>query len=106
MMALSRSARLFNTPQRMRSRVVRPKKRSTMLSQEAEIGVTYRLTRGWAARHHLTRGRSRAACRAQGTTCSISAKNLSHRVCFFLPAYSAREKLPGRCIVVPRTGGL
>src|ERR1700716_2834412 len=39
-------------------------------------------------------GRSRSTRRAQGTTCSISAKNLSRRVCFFLPAYSACEKLP------------
>ena len=41
----------------------------------------------------VERGR-RSTSRDHGTTCSISAKNLSRRVCFFLPAYSACEKLP------------
>ena len=43
-----------------------------------------------------------APAKAGGTTCSISAKNRSRRVCFFLPAYSACEKLPWRCIFPPR----
>src|ERR1700676_450418 len=46
-------------------------------------------------------GCRRSTSRAHGTTCSISAKNLSRRVRFFLPAYSACEKLPCRCIVPP-----
>src|SRR3954467_13427912 len=31
----------------------------------------------------------------------MSARNLSRRVCFFLPAYSASAKLPCRCIDPP-----
>ena len=38
-MAASSSCTLLNTPQRMRSSVIRPKKRSTWLIQEAEVGV-------------------------------------------------------------------
>jgi hypothetical protein len=39
-------------------------------------------------------GARRATSRGHGTTCSISARNLSRRVCFFLLAYSTYEKLP------------
>ncbi len=48
-------------------------------------------------------GRSRSTSRAHGTTASISAKNLSRRVCLFLPAYSACKKLPCRSIGPPPT---
>src|SRR6185437_1963291 len=53
MMAVSSWATLVNTPQRMRSSVIRPKKRSTMLSQEAEVGVKCRLKRGCALSQRL-----------------------------------------------------
>src|SRR3954454_12509295 len=43
-------------------------------------------------------GARRATNRDQGTACSISARNLSRRVCFFLPTYSTCEKLPCRCL--------
>ena len=38
-MAASRSETLVKAPRRMRSCVISPKKRSTWLSQEAEVGV-------------------------------------------------------------------
>ena len=38
-MACSNSATLLKTPRRMRFRVISAKKRSTMLSQEADVGV-------------------------------------------------------------------
>ena len=38
-MAASSCVTLLNTPQRMRSAVIRPKQRSTWLSQDAEVGV-------------------------------------------------------------------
>src|ERR1700676_2380249 len=46
-------------------------------------------------------GCRRSTSRAHGTTCSLSAKNLSPGVRLFLPAYSACEQLPCRCIVPP-----
>src|SRR5829696_7663373 len=42
-----------------------------------------------------------APAKTGGTTCSISARNLSRRVCFFLLAYSACEKLPCCCMACP-----
>ena len=42
MMALLRSATLVKTPRRMRLRVISAKNRSTMLSQDAEVGVKCR----------------------------------------------------------------
>ena len=40
-MAVSSSATLLNTPRRMRSAVMRPKKRSTWLSHDADVGVKW-----------------------------------------------------------------
>src|SRR6478672_437969 len=55
--------------------------------RSSPIGVRPRTPFGYS-------GRSPSTSRAHGTTCSISARNLSRRVCFFLLAYSACEKLP------------
>ena len=46
MMAFSRSGTLVKAPRRMRGWVISPKKRSTWLSQEAEVGVKGRWKRG------------------------------------------------------------
>src|SRR3954449_9194003 len=46
-------------------------------------------------------GARRATNQHPGTTASISARNLSRRVCFFLAPYSASAKLPCRCINWP-----
>ena len=43
MIALLSSATLLKVPRRMRSRVISAKKRSTMLSQDAEVGVKCRV---------------------------------------------------------------
>jgi hypothetical protein len=45
-MAVWSSATLLKTPQRMRSSVISPKKRSIWLSQEAEVGVKCMWNRG------------------------------------------------------------
>ena len=46
MMALLSSATLLNALRRMRLRVISAKKRSTILSQDAEVGVKWRWKRG------------------------------------------------------------
>ena len=46
-MAACRSAIERNTPRRMRCRVILEKKFSTALSQEAEVGVKWKVQRGW-----------------------------------------------------------
>src|SRR5262250_2943672 len=48
MMALLSSATLLKAPRRMRFRVISAKKRSTMLSQDAEVGVKCKWKRGCA----------------------------------------------------------
>ena len=55
-MATSRSATLLKTPRRMRLSVISPKKRSTRLSQDAEVGVKCRWKRGCAASQLLHLG--------------------------------------------------
>ena len=55
MMALLSSATLLKAPRRMRFRVISAKKRSTMLSQEAEVGVKCRWKRGCALSQRFTR---------------------------------------------------
>src|SRR5271166_4776269 len=45
MMAAFSSGTLLNTPRRMRLRVISAKKRSTILSQEADVGVKWRWKR-------------------------------------------------------------
>ena len=56
MMALLSSATLLKAPQRMRFRVMSAKNRSTMLIQEAEVGVKCKWKRGWALSHRFTPG--------------------------------------------------
>ena len=51
---VSRSATLVKTPRRMRSVVIRPKKRSTRLIQDAEVGVKWSWKRGCAASQSRT----------------------------------------------------
>jgi hypothetical protein len=46
-MAACRSAIERKTPRRMRWRVIFEKKFSTALSQEAEVGVKWKVQRGW-----------------------------------------------------------
>ena len=46
-MAACRSAIERKTPRRMRCRVIFEKKVSTALSQEAEVGVKWKVQRGW-----------------------------------------------------------
>ena len=48
-MAACRSAIERKTPRRMRCRVILEKKFSTALSQEAEVGVKWKVQRGWRA---------------------------------------------------------
>jgi hypothetical protein len=55
-MALLSSATLLNAPHRMRFRVISAKKRSTMLSQNAEVGVKWRWKRGCALSQRFTAG--------------------------------------------------
>src|SRR5438094_599376 len=47
LMAVCRSAIERKTPRRMRCRVILEKKFSTALSQEAEVGVKWKVQRGW-----------------------------------------------------------
>ena len=48
MMAAVSSGTLLKTPRRMQSWVISAKKRSTMLSQDAEVGVKCKWKRGFA----------------------------------------------------------
>src|SRR6202008_285300 len=48
MIALLSSATLLKMPRRIRFRVISAKNRSTMLSQDAEVGVKCKWKRGWA----------------------------------------------------------
>ena len=50
MIAVSNSATLLKAPRRMRCSVISAKKRSTRLSQDAEVGVKWRWKRGCAAK--------------------------------------------------------
>ena len=54
--ARSNSATLWNAPRLMRFVAISAKKRSTRLSQEADVGVKCRWNRGWAASHSFTSG--------------------------------------------------
>jgi hypothetical protein len=54
MMALLSSATLLKTPRRMRFRVISAKNRSTMLIQEAEVGVKCKWKRGCALIQRFT----------------------------------------------------
>src|SRR6266403_1576938 len=56
MMALLSSATLLKAPRRMRFRVISAKKRSTMLSQDAEVGVKCKWKRGCALSQRFTAG--------------------------------------------------
>src|SRR5215469_14077041 len=49
LIAACRSMIERNTPRRMRCRVILEKKFSTALSQEAEVGVKWKVQRGWRA---------------------------------------------------------
>ena len=49
-------AALLKSPRRMRFRVISAKKRSTMLSQDAEVGVKRRWKRGCALSQRFTAG--------------------------------------------------
>ncbi len=55
-MAFSSSATLWKTPRRMLLSVMSAKKRSTRLSQEAEVGVKWRWKRGCLSSQRLTVG--------------------------------------------------
>jgi len=56
LMAACRSAIERNTPRRMRCRVIFEKKFSTALSQEGEVGVKWKVQRGWGASQARTLG--------------------------------------------------
>src|SRR5215470_2437262 len=56
MMALLSSAVLLKAPRRMRFRVISAKNLSTMLSQEAEVGVKCRWKRGCLLSQRFTAG--------------------------------------------------
>src|SRR5260370_34893815 len=55
-MVASSSATLLKTPRRIRSVVIRPKKRSTWLIQELDVGVKCMWKRRWWARQALAGG--------------------------------------------------
>ncbi|AER54931.1 hypothetical protein DSC_01390 [Pseudoxanthomonas spadix BD-a59] len=55
-MAAINSGTLVNTPRRSRSAVMSRKKRSTMFSHEAEVGVKCMVKRGCLASHFWTLG--------------------------------------------------
>ena len=55
-MAACRSAIEWKTPRRMRCRVILEKKFSTALSQEAEVGVKWKVQRGWRVSQASTLG--------------------------------------------------
>ena len=55
-MAACRSAIERKTARRMRCRVILEKKFSTALSQEAEVGVKWKIQRGWRASQAKTLG--------------------------------------------------
>src|SRR6185503_3764824 len=59
-MAACRSAIERKTPRRMRWRVIFEKKFSTALSQEAEVGVKWKVQRGWRASQASTPAFARA----------------------------------------------
>ena len=55
-MAACRSTREWKLPRRMRLRVRAEKKVSTAFSQEPEVGVKWKVQRGWRASHACTFG--------------------------------------------------
>jgi hypothetical protein len=59
-MAACRSANERKTPRRMRWRVILEKKFSTALSQEAEVGVKWKVQRGWRVSQASTPAFARA----------------------------------------------
>jgi hypothetical protein len=65
MMALCNSATLLKAPRRMWFRVISAKKRPTMLSHEAEVGVSVVI---WPTRHSETR--SARQRRPSGDVCT------------------------------------
>src|SRR5262249_26766604 len=56
LIAACRSMIERNTPRRMRCRVILEKKFSTALSQEAEVGVKWKVQRGWRTSQASTLG--------------------------------------------------
>ena len=56
LMAVCRSTIERNTPRRMRCRVILEKKFSTALSHEAEVGVKWKVQRGWRDSQAITLG--------------------------------------------------
>jgi hypothetical protein len=53
-MAFSSSATLANAPLRMRCAVMTLNHRSTRLSQDDEVGITWKWKRGWRSSQSLT----------------------------------------------------